>query len=129
MTRLEDWPLRLNAVIEAAAGRPFSWGEHDCCLFAADCVKAITGTDPMADVRGTYATEEEAGQLLAEAPLRARLSALFGGAVPITLARRGDLLLFKDALGVCLGERGAFVGPEGVSFVPVSCCLDAWRVG
>jgi hypothetical protein len=56
MTRLELWPSRLDAVIQAAATRPFAWGEHDCCTFAADCVEAVTGTRVWPADFGTYTT-------------------------------------------------------------------------
>jgi hypothetical protein len=52
MKRYEDWPQRLVAAIEAARGRPFSWGAMDCCLFAADVVLAMTGVDYAAGFRG-----------------------------------------------------------------------------
>ncbi len=42
----------MAAAFEAADGRPFSWGSHDCCLWACDCVAAMTGVDPAAWFRG-----------------------------------------------------------------------------
>ncbi len=44
--RRPDWPARLRTIIEAARERPFSWGQHDCCLFASDAIEAMTGVDP-----------------------------------------------------------------------------------
>lgn len=55
MRRL-NWHQHLAQTLQAAMTRPFSWGEHDCCLFAADCVQAVTGVDVAADFRGTYTT-------------------------------------------------------------------------
>ncbi|WP_395586068.1 DUF6950 family protein, partial [Pseudomonas syringae group genomosp. 7] len=54
--RQRDWATRLNDVIKAAQGRPFSWGEFDSSLFAADCSSAVGGVDPAEQYRGTYKT-------------------------------------------------------------------------
>ena len=35
---------------------PFVHGQSDCCMFAADWVWRVNGTDPAADLRGTYGT-------------------------------------------------------------------------
>src|SRR4051812_23750010 len=51
---LPDWRTRLSQHIEAERLRPFSWGEHDCCLWVGDCIRAMTGEDPAAEYRGTY---------------------------------------------------------------------------
>ncbi|WP_408068300.1 DUF6950 family protein [Yersinia nurmii] len=32
----------------------FLWGQHDCCLFVADCAEAVCGIDSAGDYRGTY---------------------------------------------------------------------------
>ena len=40
--RLDDWPTRLNAFIDAARERPFAWGTWDCCTFAAAAVETVT---------------------------------------------------------------------------------------
>ena len=60
LRRLEDWPERLAEAIEAANERPFSWGRHDCCLFACDAVMAMTGVDPAKPFRGKYKTKRGA---------------------------------------------------------------------
>jgi len=51
VSRPPDWPERLLAALAAARDRPFRWGEHDCCLFAADLIEAVTGVDPAAAFR------------------------------------------------------------------------------
>lgn len=134
--RLSDWPERLSDAIEAARGRPFSWGEHDCALFAADCALAITGRDPLAAVRGSYGTAQGAARVLRRlgcADLGA-LAALIGGPeIPVAWARRGDWMLApqddEKALGVCLGLKAAFVTTQGLTFRPTIKCAAAWRIG
>ncbi|HEY1844473.1 MAG TPA: hypothetical protein VGH05_06385, partial [Buttiauxella sp.] len=55
--RYPDWQRQLVNTLQAAKQRPFLWGEHDCALFAADCVKAMCGEDFASAYRGTYSTE------------------------------------------------------------------------
>ncbi len=64
MPRYRDWTTQLHHTIKAASERPFSWGEFDCCLFAADCCIAICGVDPAAEYRGRYTTEIGAKRVL-----------------------------------------------------------------
>lgn len=136
MRRFEDWPIRLNAAIEAARGRPFVWGQHDCALFAFNIVRDLTGIDHAAAYRGTYSTAlgaQRALQKRGQGTLRASVGAALGGEIPAVKAQRGDVLLRiqpgrGETLGICMGADGAFVGGAGLVFVPVSDCLTAWRV-
>jgi hypothetical protein len=54
----------LDAYLRAAAGQPFVWGERDCCLWAADWIKARTGRDPAEGFRGRYRTRLGAHRLV-----------------------------------------------------------------
>ncbi len=128
--------MRLEAAIEGARATPFAWGESDCCLFAADCVKAITGIDLAAAYRGQYQSRRGAFSALkrignggVEAAARAALSDPLSSPY---LAKRGDVVLMTQkegpALGICVGERCAYKGPSGVVFHPLSSVQAAWRV-
>lgn len=54
----------LQEFMQAQSAIPFRWGQSDCLLFCAEWVKQSTGTDPATCFRGTYATEEEAQELV-----------------------------------------------------------------
>ena len=54
MTRADNWRTLLADFIESRRERPFVWGQHDCCLFAADWVALATGQDPAETHRGKY---------------------------------------------------------------------------
>jgi len=142
--RRPDWPSRLMAAIEAARNRPFSWGGLDCCLFACDCVAAMTGVDPAAEFRGRYDSSAKARRRLRafsgggglEATV-AMLAARHGMAeVRVAQAQRGDLVLIdapewpseRRALAVCAGLRLAVMTAGGVDFVAPARGLRAWRV-
>lgn len=137
LRRREDWPERLAASIEAARCRPFRWGAHDCVLWSAEVVAAMTGTDLAADWRGSYDDALGARRLLQRlgASDAARLAGnLLGNSVPVAQARRGDVVAIDTldhglALGICTGQQTAFTGPEGLLFAPTLGCVQAWWVG
>ena len=136
MRRKDDWPERLGEAIEAARNRGFRWGEHDCALFVADCVAAMTGVDPAAGLRGTYGARGAAVDL---GKLGDRL---FGPVIAATLARRGDVALValggdvalvesggRLAAGVVIGGHVAVPGRDGLVAYPLAQATRAWRVG
>lgn len=127
MTRLDDWPERLFEVIDEARHKPFKWGEWDCTTFAAACVEAMTGEDPMSEFRDRYEDEESGKEALKElggGSLYSVLKRKFGKPVPVAFAQRGDLALAKTEQGptvfVVLGEKMVGPGDEGLEAVPRS---------
>ena len=132
LTRKDDWPALLAAEIEAARGRLFSWGTHDCCAFCARCVAAITGRDFMVEF-GAYADEFDAAAMIEQCGGVARIArACLGPQIDVTLAQRGDVVMRAtsegNALGICLGEQSAFASSRGLAFHPTAGCNGAWRV-
>ena len=135
LSRLDTWPEALAGVVEATRRAPFAWGEHDCCLWAADCVAAMTGRDFAAGFRGAYSDAAGAVEILANwGSLRALAAHCLGEEIAPRLAMRGDVVLAETAgrpsLGICLGESAAFTGADGLEFIDLGdpACLAAWRV-
>ncbi len=62
--RRHDWQTRLDAYLRAAAATGFVWGETDCCMNAANAVRACTDFDPAAAFRGRYTTATGALRVL-----------------------------------------------------------------
>lgn len=102
--RHPQWQTRLAALIEQRMAAPLVWGRHDCCLFAADCVLAVTGHDPAGDLRGRYSSEEQAREQLAR----------LGGLVELAIARAGPVVAVRHAQIGDIGivRRGAAC-PDG----------------
>lgn len=136
LQRFEDWPSRLSAAVEAARTTPFVWGVSDCCLFAADCVLAMTDVDLAAEYRGRYRSKRGAYATLkrrfgggVEAAARHALDAPLPSAL---MAQRGDVVLVDTAegpaLGVCLGRHCGCRGRTETVFVPLANARLAWRV-
>ncbi len=140
--RLDGWEAVLRETVERSRERSFEWGAHDCALFAADCVLAMTGTDLATAFRGKYTTAAGSRRALirlGEGSLEATVTAVLGEPIAPALARRGDVVLFRsfppdvppegiEALAVCLGEVAASPGPKAMTYVPMSEWLKAWRV-
>jgi len=137
--RRPGWELRLAAAVEAARGRPFRWGQHDCAIWAFDLRRDLTGGEDVAALwRGRYRTHlggqrmmrrlgwkslEEAGRALLGAPLPS-----------VSFAQRGDLVLtnsgigFGGGFGVCLGALAAGIAPSGLNLAPIAATALAWRI-
>jgi hypothetical protein len=93
-------------------GPAFAWGRHDCFLWAADAVHALTGRDPAADLRGTYSTARGAlRRLRALGGMQALAAQRFGPQVPVAQAQAGAVVLLPPA--VCVDNTGRW-GALGV---------------
>lgn len=140
ITRADDWQLILGAELEKAAAVPFQWGAHDCCLFACDVIRAMTGVDLGAEFRGKYEDAAGAAEVIAAATGGKGLDALIGQIcaahdmpeIAPAFAWRGDVALFDSdlgpAVGIIAGSEAAYLGPEGLTMIPVEQLRKAWRV-
>ena len=75
-----DWHVRLDTFIRENLLTPFEWGKFDCCLFVADAVEAMTGTDFAAPFRGRYTTATGSARALKKygsGDVKSTLSAAF----------------------------------------------------
>lgn len=132
--RLPDWRARLAAVVAAAHRQPFVWGRHDCCLWAADAVRAVTGQDPAHDLRGRYDTANAALQALRGiGGLRgagARMGAPLAGPL---LAQDGDIGLVHDGrrpmLAVSVSGLWLCAATPGLHPLPMAAASAVWGVG
>lgn len=139
LTRLYDWPERLAALIAERRETSFSFGVHDCALFACDAVLAMTGTDIAARFRPRYSDEAGARLLLAEKNLArmalevAREFDMQEFTLPWAAPRGSVLLLHKRefvdyTLAINDGRWAVAPGATGLEFVPLSLAVKAWRV-
>ena len=129
MRRLERWPTLLADYVEGALGRPFCFGKHDCCSFAAGAIEAITGeTVPLP----AYADAREAAEALAAESLSSRVRSILGPPIAPASAQRGDLAMVlvdgRETLAVCVGGMMVAPGAGGLVFVETSAAVAAWRV-
>lgn len=156
IARYHDWEQRLAKLIEKRQRRAFVWGKHDCCLFACDAVKAITGVDLARGFRGKYATKASAMKMIRAFTDSGTIEALAVKIaeqrgikeVPTLCAQRGDVVVVgqppagscqlpegqkqtqRQALGIA-GFNGdvLIAGPKGLASLPLGAALRAWRIG
>lgn len=126
MKKIEGWHYNLRKYIEASAAKPFKTGSHDCALFWAGGVEAMTGVDPAADYRGKYKTFR-AGKELIGVDL-GDYAARFFEEVPPAFAQVGDLAMVKGACGIVQGEHVYVLGKGGIMTVPLTRATRAFRV-
>lgn len=134
MKRVNDWATKLAQLLHERRDMPFKWGEHDCCLFAADAYRAMCDIDLASDFRGRYKTELGAYRALKRlgyADVDAVLTAKLGEPKATAIYERGDILLMdidgRQTAGVYF--NGAWGTSEhSLVQVPRNKILKAWSV-
>ena len=142
MKRLPDWEQRLHDVIVKHAALPHVYGEHDCLLWPAAVIEAITGEDLGAEHRGKYDSLAKAyrhlGELGFDSPIDL-LDSMFDRK-PVGFAGRGDIALVAipgtnmHLPAVVIGGHAlAIVADsadyEGLARFPRSLWTRAWTIG
>lgn len=133
--RRSDWEQRLFAYLAAVSDRPHEYGRHDCMIFVAGAVKALTGSDPARGHRGKYGSAATAARYLRSLGFDS-FEALIDSVLPekpIAKAMRGDIVLDQEGMpGVCIGGEALFVGQrdgeQGLVRVPRAAWVKAWAV-
>lgn len=143
LQRKQYWDTRAyHDFLLERAKLPFVWGVHDCALFAADGIQAITGVDIATDFRGKYSDEAGAmaliksvagGSTVADAAAYcAQKYALAEWPRPL-FAQRGDLVVAKQGDGLIAGLvhlNGHVVaaGEKGLMIMPITTVQRSWHV-
>ena len=132
--RLPDWKSRLIDHVGACAQLLFEYGTHDCALFAAGCVEAMTGVDHAAKWRGKYTTLKGGLTALKRAGFADHLAfaaAHFEEIAP-AFAAPGDLAVLDGpegaVLGVVQGEGVYVLSAERLGMLPLTHARSAYRV-
>ncbi|WP_133251529.1 DUF6950 family protein [Zavarzinia aquatilis] len=110
----------LRDYLESCCRRRWEWGSHDCTLFAADWVLAVTGTDPAAGWRGRYGSADEC---------RARL--LNAGGLEAVVARAMTAARFSETDAPVTGDVGLVRAPTALDGMGVVSAIrqgDLWVV-
>ena len=131
MIRISNWETALSEYINVMRHAPFEYGVNDCCMFAAGAVEAMTGVDAMAEFRGKYDSALSAAKALRDignGSLEATIDAKFPEVV-ISQAKRGDIALFDDSLGIVSGSFAWFVSDDGLERVQRADWQKTWSVG
>lgn len=120
--RVENWEHILNEFIDANKNNKFKYGTWDCCIFTAGAVRAITGENYLKPFK--YKSKKKAFELIEKAGgIIKILSDRFEERQTPYLSQRGDIVYYKQAIGICLGAKAIFVNESGYSFVH----MDDWE--
>lgn len=136
MIRRPDWLAELGRYLDAVRDRPFSWGQHDCALFAAGAVAAMTGQEDIGGAwRGTYNGPDEALAQLQAHGIADHVDLVGRHLVELPRpldAQVGDVVAVIEGNQLCLGICGGAVihvaGPRGLGAVDLMRGVRAWRV-
>lgn len=132
--RLRNWPSRFAELVDLARARPFEWGVHDCCLWAASAVLSLTGHDPAAQWRGAYDSARGALDLLDGVGGLEGAGALAGVPIEVAQAAIGDIGLVTwddgtESLAVSAGHSWLCAGESGLEHLRIVAARRAWGVG
>lgn len=134
-------PEAVMAAVEQTMAAHWAWGRADCCTAACDVFAALQGRDPMAGLRGQYATAGQAARLIRrwggfEAMAAALAEAAGLGACPtISQARPGAIGLSlpgaargpaRRALLICI-QPGAWAGKTLDGFAVLPTAERCWN--
>ena len=132
--RHAHWKVALMQYLADSARTPYQPGQHDCALFSAGAVAAMTGTDFAAEWRGTYTTIEEGLKALQKAGFadHIAMAAAHFEEVALSFAGPGDLAVIAsplgDILGVVQGEGVYVLTPARIGLWPLSAAHRAFKV-
>ncbi len=124
--RRPDWLARLAMTMRQYESAPFLFGVHDCGLFAARCVDAMTGSNWAGEL---YTDRKGAARLLhSEGSLEAVVSRRLGipaEGEPVT----GDVCqVAPHALGIFWAGSVAVLSARGLRLRPRASVLRHWRM-
>lgn len=134
--RLPDWADRLENFIQNNRNTPFTWGAFDCGRLCFKAESALYGasrwddiiTDDKLSIRNAYKPIKENNCKSLWDLIDTRMERLASPA----LAQRGDWLGHyvknEESLGICLGDKMACIGKNGLIFVKLTHAVTAWRV-
>lgn len=134
MSRHPKWDARLAECVSRCRRKPYTPSHHDCLLWPAEAVKAVTGKDHGRGHRGKYKSTATAYRYLQSLGFKspeAYLDSLFE-TKPVGFAQRGDLVLVHtesgDNPGVCMGSFVLVAGETELLRAPRALWLKAWAV-
>jgi hypothetical protein len=135
VSRLDDWHPRLQRYLQDIRTVPFAYGTHDCGLFVAGAVQAMTGKDFAVDYRGRYTTLKGGLKALSKRRFADHVALLDATLfqVPPAFAALGDIAVIEaagdiPALGLFEGQHIAVLRPDGLGFVAREAATQAYRV-
>jgi hypothetical protein len=119
------------AALNSWEKREFSYGDSDCCKFAAHILTQVTGRDYIA--RFDYANEAEAAKLIAHHGDLAGLVTYALDVQPSLDYSDGDPVVVRlpivgDAMGVTLGAVAVCLTRKGLTRIHQRYIVRGWKI-
>lgn len=140
--RIATWDKALMEYVEAQRDKPFEWAQHDCVSFMRGAVQAQLGEDIFKGIIPSYKTLKAGktayGRMIKKG--QNYQTVLNSALVPceLLIPPRGSVVakqtedsasaVFGAALGIVVSRFAAFVGQNGLEFLPVGKDDEAWLV-
>lgn len=112
----------------------FDWGSRNCCTFASEWIKVLTGNDVMKSLNLQYQDKITACGLMVRVGgiLNAAENLLKGKETKIGLAKLGDVVCGEagrgDTMGICCGIKSVFLTQSGLVYLRTSTMKKIWRI-
>ena len=110
-------------------GKPFVWGDTDCCSLAVECFDYIRGTNhKQGNLISSIVDKESAMALCANRTAHQVILANGFEEIELHKASRGDIIYFftdgLESINICYGENCLSSSEEnGVNFTPTKVVL------
>jgi len=134
MKRLADWQQRFWQFMHVSLHAPFELGRHDCILFSASMIDAITGAHFFEDVKHAYPySNESEAALLLQGGLRILIEKHLGPSIQPSRCDIGDVVLIKvrdGAQALCVHDGMQLVMAAGrrLRSVRFELALCGWTI-
>lgn len=137
--KIDGWQKLFWDNINAKKRLPFSWGSHDCVMFATSSIEVVTGIDYYAQAQKRYAYENEAQAraLMTEFGGVTGLGASFlGDPIAWGSLSMGDVVVcgnmpFIDMEVLCVHDGAQLLAPAkggGLARIPFRYALHGWQI-
>lgn len=116
--------------IENTKSDSFKYGYNDCALWSFRYVKALNGLDLFTKYVGKYTTWSGGRSALRKFGDNTLINYVNQNfkSIHLSFAQRGDLIMFRGALGICQGKFTFFLNKKGVTHILTNDCSLSWRV-
>lgn len=125
--RRDDWQSALTEYMGQVGHLPFEFGVHDCALFAAGAVKAMTGVDLASDFRG-YSNAIEGLMMVKRAGFLDHMDVFRQSLAPTDAPQTGDVAFTEGYEGMTIGiVSGRFIlvaGKFQLERVPLAAATE-----
>jgi len=108
----------------------FEYGTMDCALWAFRYLKNVNGMDLFSKYVGKYKTWAGGREALRKNGDVSLINYISHHLQPIAIgfASRGDLVMYRGAVGICHGKFSFFLNKKEVASRATSDCRYAWKV-